>query len=190
MATPESERPTFDWMPEKLTGLGDEKFKAPDLIGTVEGWRAWRLSLEVPPFGNCPKLYSASFGYYWAPRQRARAECHIDTTHVPGETCSCGFYAAKTLGHLRTMGYHSYVEGSGHITCVGRLAMWGKVIEGTQGWRGEYAYPVTLYLPFEGWRLGKPLREGYGVPVRLLNLLDHSKFPTDLLDEAQKAKEL
>jgi hypothetical protein len=189
MATPESHR-GFDWEPHKVTGFADEDFRAPDLIGTVEGWRAWRLAIEVPPFGNCPKLNSASFGYYWAPRQRARAECRVDPAHVPGEQCSCGFYAAKTLKHLRSMGYHAYAEGSPYITCVGRLAMWGKVIEGSQGWRGEYAYPVTLYLPFEGWKLGKPLREGYGVPVRLLNILDPTKSPNDLLAEASEAKEL
>ena len=173
----------FDWAPHKLAGLTKEDFRAPDLIGTVEGWRAWKVNREPPPFGNCPKLYSASAHFYWAPKQRARAECtRGNSEHVPGEQCSCGFYSAKTLGHLREMGYHTYNQESGQITVVGRLACWGKVIEGSQGWRAEFAYPVTLYVPFEAFRLGKPLKEGYGVPVKLLNLLDPTKFPEEAKD--------
>ena len=168
---------TFDIQPEKLVGLSDEDFRAPDLIGTVEGWRAWNVNPTPPPFGNPPKLFSATWDYYWSPRIKARADCHKrgGQDHVPGEGCTCGFYSAKTLTHLRSMGYHVYDEGS--MTVVGRLANWGKVIEGNQGWRSEFAYPVKLYVPFEGWRLAKPLSKAYGVPVELLNLLDPTKQP-------------
>ncbi len=163
----------------KLVGLTDQDFRAPDLIGTVEGWRAWVVQAEAPAFGVAPRLESATYNYYWAPRQKARAHCEKCGADVPGESCSCGFYSAKTLEHLRTMGYHTYDPAYGSICVVGRLANWGKVIEGTQGWRAEYAYPVTLYVPFEGWRLAKPLAKAYGCDVELLNLLDRSKKPGD-----------
>jgi hypothetical protein len=59
------------------------------------------------------------------------------------------------------------------VTIVGRLAMWGKVVEGSQGWRAEYAYPEMLYVPFEVARLiAMPAADTYGVPVTLLNVLD------------------
>jgi len=165
--------------PEWALGLTNHDFQAPDLVGVCEGWRAWNVERELPPFGMPPKLYSATYGYFWTPRKRARAECQKDSSHVPGEACTCGFYAAKDLGHLRQMGYSAYMENGPQVTIVGQLAMWGKVIEGTQGWRSEYAYPVKLFVPFEAWRLAKPVARAYGVPVELLNLLDPEAMPGD-----------
>jgi hypothetical protein len=80
------------------------------------------------------------------------------------------------------MGYHGYDENSDTVCVVGQLANWGKVIEGTQGWRAEFAYPAVIYVPFEAWRLGAPIKKAYGVPVKLLNLLDPAKHP----DEARE----
>lgn len=147
-------------------------FRAPDVIGTVEGWRAWAVDLKLPRFGVPPKLRSVSFGaYYWTPRRRAMAECEKCGQDVPGEHCTCGFYSAKNLRHLMGMGYHVYDPDNGAIRVVGRLACWGKVVEGTQGWRTQYAYPVKLYVPFEAHHLAIPLKKAYGVPIRLKNLL-------------------
>jgi hypothetical protein len=170
--------PDFDPLidPEKLKGLSDTEFKAPDQVGIAEGWRAWKVAMEPPPFGTAPKLYSATWDYYWAPRVKARAHCDI-CDDVPGETHTCGFYSAKSLEHLRSMGYQEYDPSTGMVCVVGHLACWGKVIEGSQGWRAEYAYPMTLYIPFEAHRLGKPLANAYGVPVKLLNLLDKKAKP-------------
>jgi hypothetical protein len=168
--------------PEKLAGLVDAGFTAPDVIGHVEGWRAWRVPRQPPLFGTAPKLHSASYAYYWTPRVKARAECdrgHDD--HVPGETCSCGFYAAKTLDQLRQMGYSTYDENGEFVRVVGQMALWGKVIEGSQGWRAEFAYPATLFVPFEAHKLAPPLAKAYGVPVRLLNLLDPEAQPNVLV---------
>jgi hypothetical protein len=173
----------------KLVGLIDAGFTAPDVVGTVEGWRAWRVKLEPPRFGTVPKLMSASYNYWWTPRVKARAECKkcknpdpLAHDHVPGTYCTCGFYSAKTLDHLREMGYHGYAENGPYTSVVGQLANWGRVIEGSQGWRAEFAYPAVMFIPFEAWRLRAPLMRAYGVPVKLLNLLDSTKYP----DEAKK----
>lgn len=157
----------------------EKDFRAPDLLGTVEGWRAWRIDAKLPPFGVAPKLRSATYGgYYWTPRQRAMAECDKCGENVPGQRCSCGFYSAKTLEHLMSMAYHLYDEheGSvyaapGEVKVVGQVANWGKVVEGSQGWRAQYSYPVRLFVPYEAARLVKPLRKAYGVPVTLKNIL-------------------
>lgn len=163
--------------PAKLVGLLDGDFRAPDVIGTVEGWRAWGVLLEPPPFGNAPRLESVTHNYYWAPRVKARADCSKCGKDVPGEHCTCGFYSAKTLEHLREMGYSKYDSNSGLVCVVGQLANWGKVIEGTQGWRAEFAYPAVIYVPFEAWRLARPIQRAYGVEVKLLNLLDPTAKP-------------
>jgi hypothetical protein len=30
---------------------------------------------------------------------------------------------------------------------IGRVALWGSVVEGQRGWRGEVAYPIELFVP-------------------------------------------
>ena len=38
----------------------DPDFRAPDLVGTVEGWRTWQVSTKIPEFGTAPKMYSVT----------------------------------------------------------------------------------------------------------------------------------
>jgi hypothetical protein len=159
--------------------------RAPDELGTVTGWRAWRVNRHPEPDGQV-LLHSVSMGYFWVPFEKARASCdRCQSTDphekdcTPGDNCTCGFYCARTLQHLRTMGYHTYNSAiDGDVTIVGRVANWGKVIPGTQGWRAEYGYPERLYVPFEVARsIARPLADTYGVPVELLNLLDPAAKP-------------
>jgi hypothetical protein len=162
-------------LPDIERRIADPNFKLPDLVGTVEGWRAWQVDEQLPRFGVAPKLKSCVWDYFWAPRKAMRAECGVNgkenSDHTPGEDCTCGFHAAKNAEHLLTqMGYHNY-HGGGYFKVLGRVAHWGKCVEGTLGWRAEWAYPVELYVPFEYHRFRKPLMEAYGVPVKLLNFL-------------------
>jgi hypothetical protein len=166
--------------PAKLAALEDASFRAPEEVGVAEGWRVWQVKIELPAFGMPPKLESVTHNYYWAPRQKARAICERGCgSSVPGEHCTCGFYSAKTLEHLRSMHYPNYDLETGYVAIAGKMANWGKVIEGSQGWRSEYSYPMRLYVPFEAFRLAKPLEVAYGVNVTLLNILDKSKTPPE-----------
>ena len=155
----------------------DPDFEAPTLEGTVEGWRAWSVSTRML-YGVPPKLYSVTArriaGGYWPPRQGNEAHCDKCGENLPGERCACGFYSAKTLRHLMKLGYHLYSteDGStGSVKVVGQVANWGKVIEGTQGWRSQFSYPIRLYVPFEAAHLAGPLKKAYGCRVKLLNFL-------------------
>jgi hypothetical protein len=150
----------------------DQSFQVPDLIGTVEGWRSWLVSSKLPPFGAAPKLFSYNHNYFWEPRQVNVATCTKPGCEVPGENCGCGFYSAKSLVHLMSMVYPEYdEESSGMFSVVGQVANWGKVIEGSQGWRSSKSYPVRLLVPYEALKLAIPLSEAYGVPVRPVNIL-------------------
>jgi hypothetical protein len=154
-------------------------FEVPDIDGTVEGWRAWTVLNELPPYGLDPKMHSVTHhGYTWYPKQAAESECdRINAkgeTHTPGDArCGCGFYSAKSLRHLMELGYHSYgdYDDARFTKVVGRVANWGQVTEGTQGWRSQYSYPVMLFVPYESAHLGKPLMKAFGCKVRLLNFL-------------------
>jgi hypothetical protein len=175
--------------------LPDPNFRVPDVVGTVEGWRVWRCTWNPRAFEvESPKLFSATHSaYYWTPKKWGEAECDrcappqlgrgegpVPLNNIPGENCSCGFYSAKSLEHLMTMHYHQYdldqaYGGKREVMILGRIQNWGKVIEATQGWRSQYAYPVKLWVPFEAAHLAKPLSETYGIPVALKNILGAGK---------------
>lgn len=85
-------------------------------------------------------------------RGLAKAECnrysHLKNKRrpIPDENCSCGYHATKTipdygdLAHLAANNDDNYV--------LGKIAMWGRIIEHDEGYRAEFAYPQVLYYPF------------------------------------------
>jgi hypothetical protein len=184
-----TDRPDFDRFLDdlaKLTPAREKRaFSVPDLIQAVEGWRAWAVSSTPPRYGGVPVLRSVSYAeHFWPPRSPMQAVCnrrkHNDAEVIPVEGCSCGFYSAKTLNHLLKMRYHRYdADASGFFHVVGQVANWGKVIEGTQGWRAAISYPVKLLVPFEAWRLVEALEDAYGVPVELSNTLALNQLRTN-----------
>jgi hypothetical protein len=72
----------------------------------------------------------------------------------PGESCTCGVYALKYLRDDQP--YHLGAPVFGTVTC------WGKVIEGDNGARAQFAYPSELYVTSH--RLEEQLQD-YGVPI-------------------------
>lgn len=163
----------------------------PDFHEIMVGWRAWGVKADVA-LGDVPLLRSVTYGsHHWNPREPMEATCRAAEKRAkrniaanvnpgrhecPSEGCSCGLYSAKTREHLQGMAYHRYdAEGRGMFHVIGEVALWGKVIEGTQGWRAQYGYPRRLYVPFEAWHLAEPLAEAYGCPVELNNILTSTK---------------
>jgi hypothetical protein len=67
---------------------------------------------------------------------------------------------------------------------VGRVALWGVVIECERGWRASYAYPARLYVPTRSTarrpRLSpREVADGlaaYGVPVTATDASDRSEL--------------
>lgn len=139
----------------------------PDAIGEVFGWRAWIVHGE----GNEVRLGSVTHSKYrWPPKTFMLAECPMHGIEdIPAQNHSCGLYAAKTREHLLSMTYHRYDEVENVI--IGEVAMSGRVIPGTQGWRAQRGRVHKLYVPYEKWRLVNPLKEVYGVDVELSNTL-------------------
>jgi hypothetical protein len=90
---------------------------------------------------------------------------------APGERCECGIYAAtpSTIG--------DYLHESlwpRRRPVLGRVSLWGDVVECERGWRASLAYPEQLYIPrFIGddrdrARFAAEL-EKYRVPIELLD---------------------
>ena len=59
---------------------------------------------------------------------------------LPHFDCSCGVYAAKNIDHLRRFGYEE-------CGILGEVYLWGTVVEHKLGWRAQFAYPKSLFLP-------------------------------------------
>ena len=108
--------------------------------------------------------------YDWQPMQPNRARCRSHFgRQLPNPGCGCGFYAVSHLQRLPVaVGAHL------PIGAVGSVAMWGRVIEHTAGYRGQLAYPDRIRLVcgrcFVARRDGVPTRiehsdEGCVVPV-------------------------
>ena len=115
----------------------------PDYISPVVGYRVWRW--------NATGLRSLN-GEPWLPGRPLAAECRVaahgtrvKAVHgpygLPQPACTCGVYAAKNIEHLRQSGY----EGRG---IHGEVYLWGTVVEHRLGWRAQFAYPKSLFLPF------------------------------------------
>lgn len=158
----------------------DGPIAIPDFSEVMVGWRAWGVDPDTPA-GTPPLLQSVTYGHHiWQPREAIEATCARHNSsgvkyadhEVPVEDCTCGLYSAKTYEHLQSMRYHEYdADKRGLYHVVGSVSLWGKVIEGSQGWRAQFGYPRELFVPFEAWRLAKPLADAYGVPVQLKNIL-------------------
>jgi hypothetical protein len=114
----------------------------PDYISPVVGYRVWRW--------DATGLKSLN-GEPWLPDRPLAAECQaaargtrVKDVHgaheLPHPSCTCGVYAAKTLEHLRQFGYQ---ERGIH----GEVYLWGTVVEHKLGWRAQFAYPKSLFLP-------------------------------------------
>lgn len=119
----------------------------------------------------------------------ARCGIHVGThTHeVPtvqgavignGLSCRAGIYAwkpeegavrAATVASMQNLN-ESLVGfrllSWGFVPCYGQVYLWGRLVEHTDGWRAQYAYPKMLRLWDE--EIGAKLRDSYLVDVEVM----------------------
>lgn len=121
------------------------KFPPLTLEEPILAFRAWRMSLGEP------FLLSCTCDHVWRPHERETAYCNVNRTVHPGVpptwNCSCGFYAYKTITELVASRYSESPSG---MVVLGRVALWGTVIDHQHGYRGRYAYPQLLFLRRDG----------------------------------------
>jgi hypothetical protein len=127
----------------------------PDLAEPVEAWRVWRVAMregrvvlqslfagaiwepEVPLVASCTGGHRSR----WAPWRKKPNE-----HPAPELECRCGIYGVQSVAAAR-----SYLELP-PLLCrddrvIGRVALWGDVVEGPSGWRASHAYPIELFVP-------------------------------------------
>jgi hypothetical protein len=113
----------------------------------VMAWRAWALTgrrdgseLLLRPVAGRSRP--------WRPMEPAEAVCKHARLHgAPNVDCSCGLHATHEVDVLR----RTRMPG-----VLGRVALWGRVIEHEVGYRAQYGYPqrLTLVCQFCFWQWG------------------------------------
>jgi hypothetical protein len=87
-------------------------------------------------------LQSVLYDDVWRPARELVATC-ASGHRAPDEECACGIYAAREPDEaLRYLVGRDEAQVVGRL--LGRVALWGKVIECERGWRAERAYPLEV----------------------------------------------
>lgn len=98
------------------------------IAGEIIGWRLWKVN------GN--KLRSMYIDVDWEPGVPMRG--NIDA--------NAGVHAYKTEKDLRKSSYlYVFDSGCPENYVYGQVALWGDVVEHTNGYRAEFGKPVSLY---------------------------------------------
>jgi hypothetical protein len=154
---------------------------APDYIEPLEAWRVW----HVVENGGEPALRSVVKPTIWPERVPLVATClrlrllprfrRRNGHDVPGVDCECGIYATT----LERLGQYASETAPFDVVAriVGRVALWGTVVECERGYRASHAYPLELFVPWtekgcdalDRYRLADRLEAAYQVPARLVN---------------------
>lgn len=108
-------------------------------VGTepILAWRAWALTGRRDGAGLLLRPV-AKRARTWQPREIVEASCRTSRWHdAPDPGCTCGLHATHSVDVLRRTRCPAV---------LGRVALWGRVIEHEYGYRAQYAYPQRLRL--------------------------------------------
>lgn len=125
------------------------------------GWRILYHINDTDPF-----LRSANETSRWPHRRAFQATCNYLDHETRGDgtppiaDCSCGIYALKQVGNEM---YGYFRQGHRAIRSIVEIAQWGRILEGPQGVRSEFACIKTIYNESEAHC--KILSEAYAVPA-------------------------
>jgi hypothetical protein len=160
---------------------------APDYLEPVVGWRVWLVVEE----GGTFYLRSVVYEALWPPRHELVAHClhrsllrrfpgRAGAEHSPPfARCHCGIYASfeveKAASYLDAIGRS---EKLAVHRVIGKVSLWGEVLECEEGWRASRAHPAAIYVPTRG----RPYRLGVRAAAEIALALTDYGVPVELLD--------
>jgi hypothetical protein len=115
----------------------------------------------------------------------------------PHQGHMCGIHAEKEANEcLSYVQYDAVNLGGGNYqlgSVLVKLSLWGRVLEGTTGYRAQYAYPVEVYLPDKlADTVGVGLSNNYGCKIMTEKTnetaANYIKIFTDKCEESSVAK--
>lgn len=122
----------------------------------IVGYRVWSLATV----GGMPYLRSSTQAQFVWPYRKA---IERDVIH------NAGIHAVKHGQHLLNL-WNEY-----HAEVAGEVYLWGQVIEHTEGYLAEFAYPKQLFVGNHADAVtAMQLEQEYGVPISFRDdLIDH-----------------
>lgn len=149
-----------------------ESIELPDSIEPILAVRAWNIHREAQRY-----FLASCFQYniIWPFENKLSAICLNDDPWLmsgikhsaPLQDCDCGIYA------LKKSPTHDELIPWEDKSVVGLVYLWGKVLEGTKGYRAQYSKPAAL-LKDDRNTLITTLAESYSIPViEDLNFFPH-----------------
>ena len=140
--------------------------REPTLREPLLGWRVWRVSAGF--------IEAVVWSTAWQPRTRFEARCEVEPSpfwqprvarashRAPSPECECGVYAFKAREDAELLAREKACHDQ---LALGRVSLWGRVIETEYGFRAAYAYPYELELLGGSERDARALRNAYAVDV-------------------------
>ena len=113
----------------------------------IVAWRAWALT-GTPRRHDLLLRPVAGRSRPWRPLEPAEAACKHARLHgAPNVDCSCGLHGTHDADILRRTRMPAV---------LGRVALWGRVIEHELGYRAQFGYPqrLSLVCQFCFWQWG------------------------------------
>lgn len=159
-------------------GVGD--FRVPDAIGSIVGWRTWRLLMPQPRNGLL--LQSVHTPTFWFPESVHEAECLVERSlhPAPSGDCTCGFYSLKNTDFIDDPYTNVAGMNYSHMEIMGEVEIWGRIIEGEIGYRSQFAKIKSFSVSAGGYAVYAPHLEKYNVPIgvyerreRFANLVEY-----------------
>jgi hypothetical protein len=134
------------------------------------GWRLWR----VVPWGTSSVRLTAwsSPELIWPARTRCEARCLVvaEPGHlVPQPGCRCGLHAFATRDAAADALAAEMLPGA---IAIGRVSLWGRLVQHAGGWRALHGYPYDVQLLGDDEELARRLRDAYAVDVSTLPVAD------------------
>jgi len=145
----------------------------------VVAWRSWRLGTYDTSAGILePFLRSCVYAEYWPAGERFEASCPRHA--LPSRACGCGVHGVTSRDEA--LRWARWAGGAlPNPIVVGRVNLWGRVLQFSRGYRAQYAYPYELEIPGGGnWddldvaEIAERLRRDYLVDVVELPPVAHA----------------
>jgi|SRR5208282_2811114 len=121
------------------------------LVEAIEGYRVWKVS----PDGRLRSFYMDTC--IWTPGQKLVATC-MSRDHCSYDgLCAAGIYALKKLDTK-----DSLIMDASDNSILGKVWVWGWILDCNFGYRAEFAYPSAIY---ETRTTSAAVAQAYGVPL-------------------------